>query len=365
MQFLSFLQIDEDCSSIENPNKDLVAYSKSGNLTGVKFILRHCNGTDVNTLKFYVEGAPRRWFFTPLIWASYYGHREVVQLLLDEKEIEINKPDKMGRTALIHASINGHSDVVIILVENKGIDLNKADTRGYRANRTALFLATYKGYSEIARLILQKDGVDINHPNYLGQTALFWASMNGLSAVVKMLVNRPEVDINRIYTFEGKMTALWTAFMWKHRESVQHILEHPSSNVTLGARSENASVADLIFDIGTFDLWDLTVNQNLLVYSLMGNASYVTALLQSYGSDVNTNDSFHRTPLFWAATRGHTAVVRLLLGNASVLVNTERNINGATALFQASKYGHREIVDLLTDQSSQRSRSFWSIPASS
>ena len=333
MQFLSFLQIDEDCSSIVNPNKELLAYSKNGNLTGVQFILRHCNGTDVNSIISWKRN-------TPLISASSNGHREVVQLLLGEEQIDINKQDKHGWSALIHASKNGHTDVVIILLQEKGIDLN---IKTYK-NNTALLLATREGHSEVARLILQKYDVDINHPNNVGETALFWASWNGLSTVVKMIINQPEVDINRIY--EYGTTALWIAFKQRRRESLQHILEHPSTNLTLGARYENASVADLIFD-NNYRMGDLTKNQDLLVSSLMGNITHVTTLLQSNRIDINTIDSFDRTPLFWAATRGHTKVVNTLLGKASILVNTKRAVNGVTALFQASKYGHQRIVDLL------------------
>ena len=62
----------QDCSSIANPNEELLLLSKNGNVSGVEFILKHCNGTDINAITF--GGS------SPLVWASTNGHVEVVQL---------------------------------------------------------------------------------------------------------------------------------------------------------------------------------------------------------------------------------------------------------------------------------------------
>ena len=48
--------IGGDCSAIENPNEELLVESKNGNFTGVEFILKHCNGTDINTQDIYHTG---------------------------------------------------------------------------------------------------------------------------------------------------------------------------------------------------------------------------------------------------------------------------------------------------------------------
>ena len=46
------------------------------------------------------------------MWASMKGHLDVVNRLLDFKEIDVNLQDENGRTALIWASGNGYLDVV-------------------------------------------------------------------------------------------------------------------------------------------------------------------------------------------------------------------------------------------------------------
>ena len=40
---------------------------------------------------------------TALIWASRFGRKEVVKLLLNGKRVEVNAKDHLGRTALIEA----------------------------------------------------------------------------------------------------------------------------------------------------------------------------------------------------------------------------------------------------------------------
>ena len=64
-------------------------------------------------------------------------------------------------------------------------------------------------------------------------------------------------------------------------------------------------------------------------------------------SDVNRSYSFRRTPLHWAAEKGHEAVARLLLEHKADV--NARGISGCTALYQASEKGHEAVVRLLLD----------------
>ena len=48
--------------------------------------------------------------WSPLMWASWEGRKEVVKLLLDKGAL-LDEKDKYGKTALMQASYEGHMEV--------------------------------------------------------------------------------------------------------------------------------------------------------------------------------------------------------------------------------------------------------------
>ena len=87
-----------------------------------------------------------------------------------------------------------------------------------------------------------------------------------------------------------------------------------------------------------------------------GNSGVVRLLCEEYGVDVNSSTSETleetpkrgMTPLEWATRKGHTDVVRVLLGNKAD-VNASRHTDGVTPLYIAAQNGHTEVVKLLLD----------------
>ena len=84
-----------------------------------------------------------------LIDASYNGQLDVVNQLLDCKEIDINLQNKDGDTVLIWASWGGQLDVVNRLLDCKEIDINLQNKDG----KTALILASKCGHLKVVELL--------------------------------------------------------------------------------------------------------------------------------------------------------------------------------------------------------------------
>lgn len=89
-----------------------------------------------------------------------------------------------------------------------------------------------------------------------------------------------------------------------------------------------------------------------------GNESIVFAfLLWCGGSEVNRADEFQRTPLYWAAKRGHEAVVNLLLERGAD-VNVMDDLED-TPIWLAAKNGHEGVMEMLLEKEADINLQDW------
>ena len=57
-----------------------------------------------------------------------HGFEEIVEMLLQHKNIQINLQDEDGDTALMYASMYGHKKIVQMLLQFENIEINKDGT---------------------------------------------------------------------------------------------------------------------------------------------------------------------------------------------------------------------------------------------
>jgi ankyrin repeat protein len=89
--------------------------------------------------------------------------------------------------------------------------------------------------------------------------------------------------------------------------------------------------------------WDIS-DQDPVMYNLL------LKLFKGKAVDIGAMDEDGRTPLLWAAMKGHEAVVELLLDSGKVDANTNaRDKDGRTPLLWAATMGHEAVVKLLLD----------------
>lgn len=127
--------------------------------------------------------------WTALHLAAHFGHEDVARLLLDMGA----NPGARSRNAMhntaVHAALaGGHGAVARLLVE-RGADCNAADSHGW----TPLHHAAHAGDAETVRFLL-RHGADRDARKEGGQTALEVAVERGHDAVADILRGQGEIQ---------------------------------------------------------------------------------------------------------------------------------------------------------------------------
>ena len=184
--------------------------------------------------------------FTALICASGNGHIDVVNLLLQQKNVNINQLTDDGNAALHYASFHGHTETVKLLLVHSDIDVNIKDNAGdtplkiasrdghtqimellkakekgkeeeeekkhneaphkmisevkekYKGKYLPPFIqAAFDGNVEDVRILLLEDDMDVNQKDKYGTTALHLASYYGDIDVVNLLLQQKNLKINQ------------------------------------------------------------------------------------------------------------------------------------------------------------------------
>ena len=73
------------------------------------------------------------------------------------------------------AAGHGHDKVVELLLKQESIELNKATYTG----TTPLFIAAGKGYVKVVEALLAQTGIELNKARFDGVTPLYIAAQNG------------------------------------------------------------------------------------------------------------------------------------------------------------------------------------------
>ena len=111
--------------------------------------------------------------------------KEAIVLLL-QQGADVNQQDSDGYTALSYACWHNRTEIVEILLQNKKINVNLQNNYGNSPFSVAC--ANDKRY-ESARLMLLDPRVDINLANNIGWSPLILACYNGYTKTVQLLIS--------------------------------------------------------------------------------------------------------------------------------------------------------------------------------
>ena len=147
----------------------------NGNIETVKQLLLQ---QDIN-----INEKDDNYGYTPLIYACWNGHFEIVKILLNDNRMNANLGNNDGKTAFYVACYR-KTEIVNYMLKNENIDINKANTYGW----TPLMIASIRGYIEIIKYILVSGReININAKNNDGKTAIDYAREKNKTEILKLL----------------------------------------------------------------------------------------------------------------------------------------------------------------------------------
>jgi ankyrin repeat protein len=157
-------------------------------------ILIKSSRPDVQSLLDDPGDRDRGW--TPLSWAAYNGHLEVVRMLCLTKRIDtqLASVDKRGQNVVSLAADRNHGDIIKLLANfyPQGVDCPE------ESGRTPLSCAMWGSPSnaETVRVLLQTGLVDVNRKAHNGRTPLAYAAAVGRPDLVRILVEEGGADMD-------------------------------------------------------------------------------------------------------------------------------------------------------------------------
>ena len=278
-----------------------------------------------------------------LLWATRFGHADVVELLLANKA-EVDAKDAAGRTSLHKAASKGHKDVAKLLLAYKA-DVN-AKSSGDKW--TALHYAVNCAQRGVAELLLDNKA-DVNAKDDRGWTPLYVARFycTNTKEMAELLRQHGGSDFFGDLKIAAKSGDLKTVkvLLQEHPELVFCKEVYSDTTLHLAATEGYTEVAKLLIaakaDVNAKDYGKSTP---LHLAAQHGHKAIVELLLANK-ADVNAKDEYGDTPLHEAAANGHKDVAEVLLANKA---DVNAGGRGRTPLYLATVgSGHRDVAELL------------------
>ncbi len=251
---------------------------------------------------------------TPLQIAASNGSVVVIRILLEDKNILVDLPNKRGSTAIHFAVASGHHLAAsALLLQNANLNIKNI------CGVAPLHISAYNCDFKSMKLLLDK-GAMVDITNNDGATPFIVASMRGNSKVVKLLldygayVNMPD---------NSGHTALFVASRFGHKNLVSNLLKQLDIFVNF---PDNSGVTALqaACKFGHFD---------------------VAKILIEHGAEVNLPDFSGISPLHLAVRYGHVDVVIYLL-ESSALPNHSALVLGSPVIIAGTR-GDLSMLSLL------------------
>ena len=250
-----------------------------------------------------VDGAMTRSPLSAVHFVAYLGDAHMMSELLDQA-FEVNTLDANHRVPLWWAALQGHEAVVDLLLSQKNVNVNSRGLCYDRAGgdqwytETPLGAAAYMDKTRVVELLIERKDVDVNLPGEHDDSPLVSAAREGHSATVELLLTREDIDVNS-KNLKGQ-TPLWCAAYYSQEDIVRQLLNREDTQV---------------------NCVDKKGRSQLSMAASRGYEGIVKLLLCHADNEVNMEDPVGETALYKAAKRGYAPIVKLLSAHPDVDLN--------------------------------------------
>lgn len=286
----------------------------------------------------------RNFDMTPVLVAISYQHERVLDRLLARGAAA--NPIMSEDYALHFATRKGSRKIVTILLD-AGAEINTTNAKGI----TALHIAASLGNEDLVDRLLARSAF-VNSKSVSGWTALHDASFAGHVVVVKQLLY---AGADLTSTTDTGFTPLHCAAekgfldivnLFLDRNAGRELSDPDGCLLDMAVKGRNEEVVRRFVDAGVNVNAQSPKKWTALLRACREKDLAIVELLLEHGAKPDLADYHGLTPLIHASNVGDLSIVRKLVCECSVNVNSQ-SIDGLTALHMAAQDGHASVVDFL------------------
>lgn len=176
LQFAAYCRNKSAIEILKNHKKEELDIFEATSIGDIDTVSTLINKNSELTNSFSADG------FTPLGLASFFGHIDIVKLLL-ANDADPNIPaNNQFKVAPIHSACAiSNYEIASLLIKN-GANVNAKQMQGV----TPLHTAAHNGQNELAKLLIES-GADINAKMDNGHTPLFMADEKGFKETAELI----------------------------------------------------------------------------------------------------------------------------------------------------------------------------------
>ncbi len=315
---------------------------------------------NINNLKFVNRKIDDNGILrTSLDIASANGFIELVKLLITVAKADPDVKDSYGYSATFKAVKRGDLEVLKYLVDDGGSNVEATGPDG-----TTLLMTAIQSKPVNLRIILYiiSKVQDIDSKNSKGYTSLFMATEKSLDYVIRALLFRGKANVN-VKNGDDGWTSVMKASELGSLRLVKLLIEEGGADPNIksdksdktvlhvAAQNQETPVVEYLITISKLDANQKEHNGLTPLYlaAEAGSVKIVKFLVEEAHVNINSKNGHNldSIPLSIASQNGHDTTVEFLLSNGAQDHVDYVNLNKISPLYAAAEKGHTHIVQLL------------------